>query len=195
MSEHENIPSIVVAWATQIGVIDERGGRIVVGGRLFRFAGEQGRYALAVEDAQFDGSGGDGLNAGSVEPAIRAQNPEAGSEPLLGMLSAGEHGADQAFGVRPNLAGPAAETIRRPFGVMAVGAGHVIGVRAMLAARVAALMDRHALTAMEHLDDALGDADLDFGANEGVRNRIEEVMDLDVIGLIVESSRNRTLRI
>jgi len=34
---------------------------------------------------------------------------------------------------------------------------------------------------MEHLDDALGDADLDFGANEGVRNRIEELMDLDVI--------------
>jgi len=71
----------------------------------------------------------------------------------------------------------------------------VIGVRAVLATHVAALMDRHALTPMEHLDDALGDADLDFGANEGVRNRIEEVMDLDVIGLIVESSRNRTLRI
>ena len=156
-------------------------GRIVLGARVVGLAGEKGRHALAVEDAQFDGASRDGFNAASVEPAIRAQNPQAGAEPLLGMLSAGEHGADQAFGVRPNLAGPAAETIRRPFGVAPVGAGHVIGLRAMLAAHVAALVDRDALTAMEHLDDSLGDTDLDFGANEGMRNRIEELVDLDVI--------------
>jgi hypothetical protein len=111
-------------------------------------------------------------DAAGVEPAIRAQNPQAGSEPLLGMLSAGEHGADQAFGVGPDFAGPAAEAVRRPFGVKPVGTGHVIRVRAVLATHVAALMDRDALAAMEHLDDALGDADLDFGANEGVRNRV-----------------------
>ena len=34
---------------------------------------------------------------------------------------------------------------------------------------------------MECLDHALGDPHFDFRANEGVRNRVEEVMDLDVI--------------
>ena len=97
------------------------------------------------------------------------------------MRPAGEHGGDQAFGVRPDLAGPAAEPIRRPLGVAPVGTGHVVGVRAVLAAHVAALMDADALTAMEDLDGARGDPHVDLGANERVRDRIEEVMDLDVI--------------
>ena len=42
-------------------------------------------------------------------------------------------------------------------------------------------MNRDTLSTMEHLDDALGDADLDLGANEGVRNRVQKVVDLDVI--------------
>ena len=57
----------------------------------------------------------------------------------------------------------------------------MVGVRAVLAAHVAALVDRDALAAMEHLDRARGDANLDLGANQRVRNRVEEVMDLDVI--------------
>jgi len=69
---------------------------------------------------------------------IRAQNPQTGAEPLLGMRPAGEHGGDQGLGVRPDLAGPAAEAIRRPLGVMPMGTGHVIGIRAVLAAHVAA---------------------------------------------------------
>ena len=57
----------------------------------------------------------------------------------------------------------------------------MVGVRAVLAAHVAALVDRDALAAMEHLDRARGDANLDLGADQRVRNRVEEVMDLDVI--------------
>ena len=57
----------------------------------------------------------------------------------------------------------------------------MVGVRAVLAAHVAALMDADALAAMEDLDGARGDAHLDLGADQRVRNRIEEVMDLDVI--------------
>ena len=116
-----------------------------------------------------------------IEAAIRAQNAKASAEPLFGMRPAGEHGADQAFGVRPDLAGPAAEPIRRPLGVTPVGAGHVVGVRAVLAAHVAALVDADALTAMEDLDRARGDPHLNLGADERVWNRIEKVMDLDVI--------------
>ena len=97
------------------------------------------------------------------------------------MRPTGEHGGDQPLGVRPDLAGPAAESVRRPFGVTPMGAGHVVRVRAVLAAHVAALMGADALAAMEDLDHARGDPHVDLGADERVRNRVEEVMDLDVI--------------
>src|ERR1700722_20868824 len=181
MSEHGDFLLVVVAGTAQIGVIEQGSGRIVFGGRVVRLAGEQGGDALAVEDAQFERSRRDGLNAAGVEPAIRAQHPQTSSEPLFRMLSAGQNSADQGFGIGPDLTGPAAEPIWRPLGVKPVSARHVVGVRAMLATHVAALVDAYALAAMEDLDDALGDANLDLGANEGVRNRVEEVTDLDVI--------------
>ena len=172
---------MVVAGTTQIGVIEKRGGTAFPGRGVVRLAREKGSDALAVEDAQFEGAGRDRFDACRVDAAIGAQNAQAGAEPLFGVRPAGEHGADQAFGVGSDLAGPAAEPIRRPLGVIPVGTGHVVGLRAVLAAHVAALVDRDALAAMECLDRARRDANLDLGANEGVRNRVEEVMDLDVI--------------
>ncbi len=159
---------------------------------FFVYSGEVKIQDLTVEDAKalggaggIGGGGGAGLGGGlfvaGATTAVRAQDPETGSKTLLGMLSAGEHGADQSFGVGPNFTSPAAEPIRRPIGKKPVCARHVIGVRAVLAAHVAPLMNRDALPAMEHLDDALGDAHLDLGANEGVRNRVQEVVDLYVV--------------
>src|SRR5271169_6392855 len=171
---------MVVAGTAQIGVVEERG-RTVLGGSGVGFAGEKGGDALAIEDAQFDGAGRHRFDADRIEAAIRAQNAKAGAEPLLGMRPAGEHGADQAFGVRPDLAGPTAEPIRRPLGVAPVGAGHMVGVRAVLAAHVTALMDADALAPMEDLDGSRGDPHVDLGADERVRNRIQKVVDLDVI--------------
>ena len=57
----------------------------------------------------------------------------------------------------------------------------MVGVRAVLAAEVAALVRRDALAAMEHLDRVRGDANLDLGADQRVWNRVAEVMDLDVV--------------
>ena len=85
--------------------------------------------------------------------------PRQVRNPCSGCGRLAEHGADQAFGVGSDLAGPAAEPIRRPLGVIPVGAGHVVGVRAVLAAHVAALVDRDALAAMECLDRARRDAE------------------------------------
>src|SRR5271169_2953287 len=172
---------MVVAGTAQIGVVEERGRTAVLGGSGVAFAGEEGGDALAIEDAQFDGARRHRFDAYRIEAATRAQNAKAGAEPLFGMRPAGEHGADQAFGVRPDLAGPTAEPIRRPLGVTPVGAGHVVGVRAVLAAHVAALVDADALTAMEDLDRARADPHLNLGADERVWNRIQKVMDLDVI--------------
>ena len=52
----------------------------------------------------------------------------------------------------------------------------MIGVRAVLTAHVAALMDADALAAMEDLDRARGDPHVDLGADELVRDRIQEVI-------------------
>jgi hypothetical protein len=167
-----------VAGATQIGVVEQRGGMVILGAM---FAREQRGDALAIEDTQLDGPCRDGLNACGVEAAIGAQNPQASPEPLFRMRSAGERGYNQSLGVWPDLPGPTAEPFRRPLGVAPVRTGHVLGVRAVLAADIATLVDGDALTAMEYLDRARRDAKLDLGADEGVRNRVEKVVDLDVI--------------
>ena len=57
----------------------------------------------------------------------------------------------------------------------------MVGVRAVLAASVAALMGADALAAMEDLDRSRGDPHVDLGADQRVRNRIEKVMGLDVV--------------
>jgi hypothetical protein len=94
--------SVVVAGTTHVGVVEERD-EAGVRARRVELAGEKGGDALAVKDAQFDGAGRDGFEAAGVETAIRAQNAQAGAEPLFGMRPAGEHRNDQAFGVRPDL--------------------------------------------------------------------------------------------
>ena len=62
-----------------------------------------------------------------------------------------------------------------------MGTRHVLRGRAALAAHIAALVNRDPLAAMEYLDRSRGDARLDLGANERMGNRVEEVVDLDVI--------------
>ncbi|CAN2536078.1 hypothetical+protein [Methylocapsa aurea] len=51
----------------------------------------------------------------------------------------------------------------------------------MAGAHVAALVQADALTTVKNLDHPLGDAHVDLGVDEGVRNRVEEALDLDVI--------------
>src|SRR5271170_7383891 len=51
MSEHEGILSMIVAGTAQIGVIEQRGGRFVLGGRVVGLAREKRRDALAIEGA------------------------------------------------------------------------------------------------------------------------------------------------
>src|SRR5208337_3669983 len=155
---------MVVAGTAQIGVVEEGGRTAVLGGSGVGFAGEEGGDALASEDAQLDGAGRHRFDADRIEAAIRAQNAQAGAKPLFGMRPAGEHGADQAFGVWPDLAGPAAEPVRRPLRVAPVGGGNMVGVRAVLAADVTALMDADALAPMEDLDGSRGDPHVDLGA-------------------------------
>ena len=81
---------MVVAGTTQIGVIEKRGRTAFLGGCVVGLAGEKGGDALAIEDAQFEGAGGDRFEASRIEAAIRAQNAQAGAEPLFGVRPTGE---------------------------------------------------------------------------------------------------------
>jgi hypothetical protein len=97
------------------------------------------------------------------------------------MRSMREDGDDQRFGVRANGARPAPEAVGRPFGVAAMRARHVVGIGAMPATAVAALMGGDTPAAMEHLDGTRGNAHIDLGANERVRHRVVEAFDLDMV--------------
>ena len=60
-------------------------------------------------------------------------------------------------------------------------AGHVIGIGAVPTTAVAPLMRGNALPAMEYLDRAGRDADVDLLADQRMRHRIEEARGFDVI--------------
>jgi hypothetical protein len=171
---------MVVAGTAQIGVVEQRRRTAVFGRRLVALLGQEGCDAFAIERAKFEGAGRDRLDVGRIDAAIRAQDAKTGAEALFGMRPTGEHGDDQPFGARPDLASPSAEPIRRPLGVAPVRTGHVIRVGAVLSAQVAALMGADAPAAMEYLDRTCGDPHIDLDADEGVRDRIQEVMDLAV---------------
>src|SRR5208283_2946899 len=76
---------------------------------------------------------------------------------------------------------PALKPFRCPLGISAMGARHVLGIGAVALAGVAPWMSGDARAAMKHLDRARGDADVDLLADQAVRHRIEEALDLDVI--------------
>ena len=172
---------MVIARATQIGVVEERRLPAVFRSGFVALLGEKGGDAFVCERADFEGAGRNRLGARRIEAAIKTQNSKASAEALFGMWPAGEHGRDQPLGVGSDLAGPAAEPIWRPIGVTPVGTGHVIRVGAVPGTDVTPLMHADALATMEDLDDAGGDPHIDLGANERVRNRVKELVDFDVI--------------
>jgi hypothetical protein len=79
-----------------------------------------------------------------------------------------EDGGDLRFRARADAARPAPEAVMGPFGVAAMRARHVVGIGAVPAATVAALMGGDTLAAMEHLDGARGDAYVDLELAEQI---------------------------
>jgi len=89
-------------------------GRLSLAAVLSGLRAEKGGDALAIEDAEFDGARRHRFEAGQVDAAIRTPDYPGKCGIPVGSSAAGEHGADQAFGVRPDLASPAAEPVRDP---------------------------------------------------------------------------------
>src|SRR4051812_23869294 len=89
-----------------------------------------------------------------VEPAIEAQDAQAGAEALLWVGTVVEDGDDQPLGLRADAACPAPDALGAPLSVASMRAGHVRGIGAVALAGVAAFVGGDALTAVEHLDGA-----------------------------------------
>ncbi|MOA37667.1 hypothetical protein D3C78_1592800 [compost metagenome] len=70
------------------------------------------------------------------------------------MNAAFEDVADHAGGIRPGLFGPADQPLRRPFGVLAMALGHMLGLRAVPAFVQRAQVAGHPLVGVEALDGA-----------------------------------------
>src|SRR6516225_545770 len=175
------LSSVEVARTADVGVHDYGllGSRRT--GTAIEVMGEDRGDALVVERADFDGAASDPFGAGRIDAAQQPHDTQTSTEALFGMRPAGEDGDDQSFGARANTPPPALEALRRPLGITTMGAGHVLGIGAVEPAAIAPGMSGDTLAAVEHLDGVCGDADVDLLADQGVRHRIEEALDLDVV--------------
>ena len=142
------------------------------GGGLVEIIGEDGGDGAIIEGADFDSAGRYGLRPRRLDATIQPQDTKAGPEALLWMRPVDEDRGDEPLGVWADGPGPAAKALGAPFGVAAVGRGHVIGLGAVPAPAIAALMRGYALPSMEYFDDARSETHIDFGADQRARHRI-----------------------
>ena len=124
---------------------------------------------------------GDRLGTGGIQAAEQAQHAETGAEALFGVRPAGQHGDDQALGVRSDAARLTLQALRRPFAISPVCARHMVGLGAMPRSAITPGMGGDAFAAVEYLDRSRGGAGVDLFADQGMRNGIEEALDFDVI--------------
>ena len=126
-------------------------------------------FRTGVEAAGAEGEGA-GAGARRVEPVVAVLPPQAhdaehGPVALLGVRAAPQNSVHELAGRGTGLLGPADEPRRRPLGVGAVGARHVLGDGGRLPI-VASPVRRHAAAFEEDLDGRGGVADLDLLAEE-----------------------------
>ena len=86
------------------------------------------------------------------------------------MRPIGQDGEDEPLGVGPDRSPPAPESIGSPLGVTPMRTGHVIGISAVPAAAITALMSSNTQTPMEQLDGPGGGANVDLLPDQAVWN-------------------------
>jgi len=97
------------------------------------------------------------------------------------MDSAFEDVGDDASGVGPGLLCPADQPLRRPFGVLAVALGHVLGLGGVAAFVQRAQVAGHALVGVEALDGLGREPHFELVPHQLVGHRVEMAIDLDVV--------------
>src|ERR1700730_984633 len=161
---------------------DRRVVRGALGGRTPSEIVGEDRFARAVgARADVDRPHGGGIEplvpVGSGEP----DDAETGAEALLGGCALIEYQVAQHRGGRSDRGGTLADALDSPAGVAPMTGRHVFRHGRVLVVAAHALMRGDPLTLVENLNGAGGEADLDFGADEAMRNAVVMRLDLDVI--------------
>lgn len=168
-----------VTGAAQIGMFDDR--VLGIARTAFELVSDDEGDALVGQCADRDRADRDQLGAFGINILEQPKHAETGPESLFGMRPIGQDGEDEPLGVGPDRPPPAPESIGSPLGVTPMRAGHVIGIRAVPAAAVTALVSSNTQTPMEQLDGPGGGANIDLLPDQAVWNGVEEAVDLEVI--------------
>ncbi|MCA6105541.1 hypothetical protein J6525_45760 [Bradyrhizobium sp. WSM 4400] len=117
------------------------------------------------------------MPVGLAEP----DDAEASAEALLGVRPLIEDQVAQRRGGRPDRGGLLANALDGPAGVAPMTGRHVFRHGGVLVVAAHALMRGDPLALVENLDGAGGEAHLDLGADEAMRDAVVMRLDLDVI--------------
>src|SRR6266436_5169118 len=178
--------SVVVAAATDVAVLDGIG--IGVGLR------QEGLVEAGLEDrsdrpiacrANADPTAACGFEALRPIGLLHPQNAETGSEALLGMGLCPHDRLAQRYRGWTDLLGGGQQTRRRPEGVSAMRARHVLWDRGVAVLHARACVARDAGAAMEYLDGSLdgslGGPHLDDLADHAGRHGVEVPLNFDMV--------------
>ena len=176
-----SILSMKIVGAAQIAVGHHRLRFARGGAGTVELVGDDRGDAFVGERPIGDGAGRHRLGAGWLEVLEQPEHAKAGPEPLFRVWPPGENGDDQPFGIGANGRAPAAEALRRPFGVAPVRARHMLGIGAMFGPAMTALMHGNPLALMKDLDDPRRRPGVDLVADQLMRHRVEKSADLDMI--------------
>src|SRR6266478_532788 len=174
--------SVVVAAATDVAVLDGIG--IALGLR------HEGLVEPGLEDrsdrpipcrANADPTAACGFEALRPIGLLHPQNAETGSEALLGMGLCPHDRLAQRYRGWTDLLGGGQQTRRRPEGVSAMRARHVLWDRGVAVLHARACVAGDAGAAMEHLDGGFGGPHLDDLADHAGWHRVEVPLNFDMV--------------
>src|SRR5258707_7157051 len=174
--------SVVVAAATDVAVLDGIG----VGGGV----GKESLVEAGLEDrgdrpiarcADADTAAASGLETPRPIGLLHPQDTETGSEALLRMRLCPHNRFAQRDRGWTDLLGGGQQTPRRPAGVSAMRARHVLWDRGVPVLHARACVARDAGAAMEHLDGSLGGPHLDDLADHAGRHGVEVPLNFDMV--------------
>ena len=101
--------------------------------------------------------------------------------PLFGMRARAHDDVDQGLGIGTDAGGVMADPLRRPGGEPPVGARHVFCNGGKAPVGRSAQMAGDAFAAMEDLDRSIGHPGPELLSQQGVRQRVVMLVDLDVV--------------
>lgn len=129
---------------------------------------DDGAHRTISPGPDLERSGASSIHSVAAKALVQTDNSHAGSKALLRVRPVGKNLLAEQRNLRPDGRSLAPNAFDRPVGEAAVGRGHVIGDRRVLAVTAGAAMCGYSLASVEDLDRIGGDARLDLLASEAI---------------------------